>query len=168
MSDLAAGRYVAMGVSGAGKSLIGCLFAERIGARFVDGDDLHPEANIAKMSRGEPLTDADRAPWLDEVGKQLRIAGTVIACSSLKRAYRARIEAAAGAPVTYLYLRGRRETLEERMQHRTGHFMPAHLLDSQLATLEEPGPGELVVAADIEAEPEAIVDRLVAELEAGR
>lgn len=162
----AAGRYVVMGVSGCGKSTVADGLAARLGLAFVDGDCLHPARNIAKMSRGEPLDDDDRAPWLDRVGQALA-PGTVIACSALKRSYRDRIRSAAGAPVTFLYLRGRPETLAERMLSRKGHFMPPALLASQLATLEEPGPDEGAVTADIEATPEEIVDRLAAAIERG-
>jgi len=158
------GRFVVMGVSGCGKSRIGRDFARVIGARFFDGDDLHPRRNIEKMSMGEPLSDADRAPWLDRVGGTLRHSGTVVACSALRRCYRDGIVDAASAPVTYLFLRGQRETLWARMTRRDGHFMPPALLDSQLATLEVPGPDELCVIADIEAAPQAIVASFLAGL----
>ena len=154
--------YVVMGVSGCGKSRIGVDFATAEGLRFVDGDSLHPPANIAKMSRGEPLTDEDRAPWLDRVGQVLQDPGTVVACSALKRLYRDRIRAGAAAPVTFLYLRGQRDTLLQRMATRPGHFMPVSLLDSQLATLEPPGADERHVVADIEQSPAAIVRQLQA------
>jgi gluconokinase len=150
-------RFVVMGVSGCGKSLIGRVFADAVGASFVDGDSLHPPANIAKMSRGEPLDDTDRAPWLDRVGKTLTAEGTVVACSALKRIYRDRIRAVAGAPVTFLFLRGKPDTLLRRMSSRPGHFMPPALLDSQLATLQPPTEDELHLVADIEQTPEAIV-----------
>ena len=150
-------RYVVMGVSGCGKSRIGAAFAQAKGLRFVDGDDLHPAANIAKMRRGAPLTDADRAPWLAQVGAVLARDGTVVACSALKRAYRDQIRQAAAASVTFLYLRGSRAVLLARMQARPGHFMPPSLLDSQLATLEEPSLDETFVMADIDQPPEAII-----------
>lgn len=150
-----------MGVSGCGKSRIGAAFAAAEGLPFTDGDSLHPAANIAKMSRGEPLDDADRAPWLDRVGQVLQSPG-VVACSALKRVYRDRIRAMAGQPVVFLYLRGQRDTLLQRMAARPGHFMPVSLLDSQLATLEEPGADEAHRVADIEASPEEIVARLSA------
>jgi gluconokinase len=150
-------RYVVMGVSGCGKSRIGAAFAQAKGLRFVDGDDLHPAANIAKMRRGAPLTDADRTPWLAQVGAVLARDGTVVACSALKRAYRDQIRQAAAASVTFLYLRGSRAVLLARMQARPGHFMPPSLLDSQLATLEEPSLNETFVMADIDQPPEAII-----------
>ena len=146
-----------MGVSGCGKSLIGQRLATALGANFTDGDSLHPSANIAKMRRGEPLNDADRAPWLAQVGDTLRAGNTVVACSALKRAYRDQIRARAAAPVTFLYLRGQRDTLLDRMSTRPGHFMPPALLDSQLATLEPPAPDEAHLTADIELTPAEII-----------
>jgi gluconokinase len=151
-------RIVVMGVSGCGKSSVGIALAEALGARFIDGDDLHPEANKAKMSAGIPLDDSDRWPWLDLVSKALAeevvetsggsFSGTVVACSALKRAYRERI--LAGAPNTYfVHLDGSREILEQRLGARSGHFMPASLLDSQLATLEPLGSDEPGIVIDI-------------------
>jgi gluconokinase len=150
-------RFVVMGASGCGKSRIGAGFAAAKGLRFVDGDALHPAENIAKMSRGEPLTDADRAPWLRRVGEVLSDDRVVIACSALKRSYRDLIRGAAGAEIVFLYLRGRRETLLARMTNREGHFMPPALLDSQLAILEEPEADEPHRVADIELPPERII-----------
>jgi carbohydrate kinase (thermoresistant glucokinase family) len=140
-------RIVVMGVSGCGKSSVGIALADALGARFIDGDDLHPAANKAKMSAGIPLDDDDRWPWLDLVSKALaEDASTVVACSALKRSYRERI--LAGAPNTFfIHLDGSREILEQRLGNRTGHFMPATLLDSQLATLEplaEDEPGAVI------------------------
>ena len=157
-------RYVVMGVSGCGKSLIGAEFAGAIGARFVDGDDLHPQTNIDKMRRGIPLDDFDRAPWLASVGRELSPDQTVIACSALKRIYRDQIRTTAGAPVTFLFLRGPRETLLGRMASRPGHFMPASLLDSQLAALEPPAPDEPHLIQDIDQPVPLIVANLVAAL----
>ena len=147
--------YVVMGVSGCGKSSIGAGVAAALGARFIDGDDLHPPANIAKMSRGQPLNDDDRAPWLALVGQALAQGNTVVACSALKRAYRDQIRAQ--ADTVFLYLRGQRETLLARMAARPGHFMPTSLLDSQLATLEPPAADEAHVVQDIVASPAQII-----------
>lgn len=158
------GRFVVMGVAGCGKSLIGGAFARIIGARFFDGDDLHPQANVDKMARGMALDDADRAPWLERIGGTLRHPGTVVACSALRRRYRDAIGDAAGAPVTFLFLNGSRDVILSRMASREGHFMPVSLLDSQLATLEIPGPDELCVTADIDAPPQAIVGAFLAGL----
>jgi carbohydrate kinase (thermoresistant glucokinase family) len=141
-------RIVVMGVSGCGKSSVGIALAEALGARFIDGDDLHPEANKAKMGAGIPLDDSDRGPWLDLVGEALT-PNTVIACSALKRAYRDRIRTA--APGTFfVHLDGSREILERRLGARSGHFMPATLLDSQLAILEPLGSDEASVVIDID------------------
>ena len=134
-----------MGVSGSGKTSVGIALAAALGVPFRDADDLHPAANVAKMAAGIALTDDDRIPWLALVGAELAAAseGLVIACSALRRVYREAILAA--APSTrFVFLDGSRGLLESRMQHRDGHFMPASLLDSQLATLEplaedEPG-----------------------------
>jgi gluconokinase len=164
MSSTRRGRYVVMGVSGCGKSTIGRALAKRLEATFIDGDDLHPVFNIDKMRQGEPLTDADRAPWLDRVGARLE-PGTVIACSALKRAYRDTIRRAAGGPVVFVYLRGAHETLAKRMRERTGHFMPYSLLEGQLEILEEPAGDELAVIADIESEEDVIVDKLAMQIE---
>jgi carbohydrate kinase (thermoresistant glucokinase family) len=147
-------RIVVMGVSGCGKSSVGVALAETLGARFIDGDDLHPEANKAKMGAGIPLDDDDRWPWLDLVSKALAedastFTGTVIACSALKRSYRERI--LAGAPNTFfIHLDGSREILQQRLGNRTGHFMPATLLDSQLATLEPLADDEPGAVIDID------------------
>ena len=150
-------RIVVMGVSGCGKSSVGLALAEALGARFIDGDDLHPEANKAKMAAGIPLNDDDRWPWLDLVGEALAESNTVVACSALKRVYRERILAA--APGTFfVHLHGTRELLAQRMGARPDHFMPVSLLDSQLNTLELLGADEPGVMLDI-ALP---IDQLVA------
>lgn len=138
-------HLVVMGVSGSGKSTIGSLLAKRLGIPFQDADDLHPAANVAKMAAGHPLTDEDRMPWLARVGGELAAAegGLVVACSALKRTYRDAILAVAPA-ARFVFLEGSHALLESRVNNRPGHFMPASLLDSQLATLEplaadEPG-----------------------------
>lgn len=150
-------RFVMMGVSGCGKSSIGAGFAAACGLRFTDGDHLHPPANIAKMSAGKALNDADRAPWLDLVGAELAGGDRVIACSALKRKYRDQIRDRAGAPVMFLFLKGDRDTLLSRMAARPGHFMPVSLLDSQLATLEPPLADELHLTQDIAQTPAQII-----------
>lgn len=153
---------VVMGVSGCGKTTVGQLLAERLGGEFLDGDALHPEANIAKMSAGTPLDDADREPWLREIGDRLGAAGSagrtlVIGCSALKRSYRDLIRSAA-APAAFVHLHGSREVLDARMQARPGHFMPASLLDSQLATLEPLEADEAGRVFDVAGSPAAIAD----------
>ncbi|MEM7488173.1 MAG: gluconokinase [Pseudomonadota bacterium] len=155
-----------MGVTSTGKSATGAALAETLGGRFVDGDDLHPQSNVDKMARGEPLDDADRAPWLDRVGAALAEGeGTVvIACSALKRAYRDRIRGFAPGAV-FVHLHGDRDLIAARMAKREGHFMPVSLLESQLATLEPPGSDEAAVPVDIADPVEVLVPRIVDALE---
>ena len=151
---------VVMGVSGSGKTTVGAALADALGLPFVDGDALHPAANVAKMAAGIPLDDADRAPWLDAVGAVLAAGPVVVACSALKRAYRDRLRAAAPG-LELVFLDGSRELLASRMTARPGHFMPASLLDSQLATLERPDPDEHSVTVDIAAPVAEIVASLM-------
>ncbi|MFD5869373.1 gluconokinase [Corynebacterium sp. NPDC060344] len=148
-----------MGVSGCGKSTVGALLARELGVAFMDGDDLHPRANIEKMASGVPLDDDDRWPWLDLVGGWLagRDGGGVIACSALKRSYRDRIRAAAPDAV-FVHLHGTRALMEARVVGRAvaqpGHFMPSSLLESQFATLEPLAGDEAGRVFDV-AEPAA-------------
>lgn len=155
---------VVMGVTGSGKTTVGEALARAIGATFVDGDKLHPDTNIAKMSAGIPLNDADRWPWLAKVGETLKegAAPVVVGCSALKRAYRDFITERTAAPVLFIYLDGSRELIGRRMHERTGHFMPTSLLDSQFATLEVPGEDENAIAVSIDAPLEAIVADITA------
>ena len=159
---MTAPKIVVMGVSGCGKSRIGAALATRLGLRFLDGDSLHPPANIAKMARGTPLDDADRAPWLDAVGAALGVRADVVACSALKRAYRDRIRMQAPGAV-FIHLAGDRAVLARRVASRPGHFMPPALLDSQLATLEPLQPDEAGYVVDLNQTPAQIVDRIVTE-----
>ena len=154
---------IVMGVSGAGKSTIGKALAARLGWGFQEGDDLHPPANIAKMSAGIPLTDADRAPWLAAVGGWIdeRIAqgdGGVITCSALKAAYRQTLTE--GRPAARLvYLEGSKALIAKRVAARSDHFMPASLVDSQFADLEPPSPAERPITVSIE---QPIADQVAA------
>jgi carbohydrate kinase (thermoresistant glucokinase family) len=144
---------IVMGVTGAGKSTIAEALNRQLGWNFQEGDDLHPAANIAKMHAGMPLTDADRAPWLAAAKAWIdaRLAAAepgLITCSALKRSYRDFL--VAGRPtVRILYLRADRATLESHLAHRTGHFMPPSLLQSQLNTLEEPAPDEHAITVQL-------------------
>lgn len=155
-------RVVVMGVSGSGKSTIGALIAHELGVPFVDGDALHPIENVRKMAGGTPLDDADRAPWLRAVGRALAEAdgGLVIACSALKRAYRDLIASEAPGAV-FIHLAGSRAVLAARMEGRTDHFMPAALLDSQLATLEPLAADERGATIDIDAPVDDVLARAV-------
>ncbi len=154
---------IVMGVSGSGKSSIGEKLAEALSLRFVEGDALHPRSNVEKMSKGIPLTDEDRMPWLDVIGQTIKSAlsegeGVIVSCSALKRIYRERLREAAGGNLFFVYLEGSKELLMDRMGHRTGHFMPASLLESQLATLEVPTGEPGVVTVDIDGTIDAIAD----------
>jgi gluconokinase len=161
---------VLMGVSGAGKTTVGRALAAKLGWEFLEADELHPQANIAKMASGVPLTDDDRRPWYERIVAELRrrgAAGThvVVACSALKQAYRDLL--AQGGDVRFVYLKGDVATLERRLASRKGHFMPASLLASQLATLEEPRDAIVVdivqsVAAQVAAITRALQQPLTA------
>lgn len=153
-------HVVAMGVSGCGKSSVGRGVAAALGVDFVEGDELHPPANVAKMAAGTPLTDADRAGWLAAIGERLARAraegcGLVVSCSALKRSYRDGLRAACPG-LRFVHLHGSADLLRARMQARSNHYMPASLLDSQLATLEPPGPDEDAVTLDV-APPGSVV-----------
>ncbi|HQU11492.1 MAG TPA: ribose 5-phosphate isomerase A [Acidiphilium sp.] len=161
-------RLAVMGVSASGKSTIGLLLADALGVPFCDGDDLHPQANRAKMHAGKQLDDEDRMPWLHRIAMRLaewRRTGTggVIVSSLLTRRYRDLVRGGAG-PFTLVHLDGSRELLAARIAARRGHFMPASLLDSQLATLEPPAADEDPIVMNIDAPPFSIVRRIVAEL----
>ncbi|HZO18493.1 MAG TPA: gluconokinase [Gemmatimonadaceae bacterium] len=160
------GLYVIMGVCGAGKSLIGAKLARALDVEFMEGDALHPPENVRRMAAGIPLTDDDRHGWLLAIAARLRDAkragaGVVISCSALKRRYRDLLRSAGDPAVRFVYLAGSRALLAERMANRRGHFMPPSLLDSQLATLEEPSPDEQAWVCDISETPDAIVTDLV-------
>ncbi|MEU5363593.1 gluconokinase [Streptomyces sp. NPDC005925] len=152
---------VVMGVAGTGKTTIGPLLAARLGVPYAEGDDFHPQANIAKMTAGTPLTDEDRGPWLDAIGDWAQDRsglGGVVSCSALKRSYRDRLRAAAPG-VVFVHLTGDRSLIEERMSQRQGHFMPTALLDSQFATLQPLGRDEAGVAVEVTGRPEEIAER---------
>lgn len=146
--------YVIMGVSGCGKTSVGRAIADALGLDFIEGDALHPPANVGKMSRGIPLTDADRFPWLDRIGEAICGAagqgrGVVVSCSALRRIYRDRLRVFAERRLTFVFLKGSEDVLRQRLTARTGHFMPASLLASQLAALEDPSGEGGVLAVDI-------------------
>jgi carbohydrate kinase (thermoresistant glucokinase family) len=149
---------VVMGVASCGKTTIGEALATKLGVPFIEGDRLHGEANVEKMAGGTPLTDEDRWPWLARVGEALQGPGGKIAsCSALKHSYREAIIKAAKRPVMFVHLHGTQDVLERRIAARQGHFMPASLLTSQLATLEMPDENEVTVTINIDQPTEAIV-----------
>lgn len=161
---MTAPRLVIMGVSGCGKSTVGERLAQRLGVPFLEGDDLHPPHNVALMAAGTPLTDADRADWLDAIAERLSDLqsdeGLVVSCSALKRRYRDRLRAAA-SDLQFVHLHGDHALLATRLAQRQGHYMPPALLLSQLETLEIPSADESALCLDI-TEP---ADNLVTQIE---
>lgn len=159
---------VVMGVSGSGKTTLAEGLAERLHWGFQEGDDLHPPANVAKMASGEPLTDEDRGPWLDAIGRWLdeRAAvgeSAVVTCSALRRSYRDRIRS--GRPgVRFCHVVASAETIRQRLEHRRGHYMPASLLPSQLSTLEGLDADEPGVTVPGDGEPAEVVAEAVRRL----
>lgn len=157
---------IVMGVSGAGKSTIAKRLAERLNCDLLEGDSLHPPANVEKMSRGIPLVDEDRLPWLEAIAARIDAARhskrpIVVTCSALKRAYRTTL-AGANDDVGFIYLKGAKELIAARLAARKNHFMPAQLLDSQFAALQEPAADEAAVMVAIEPTPEEIVESIMA------
>ena len=153
------------GVSGSGKTTVGSLLAGRLGWEYAEADGFHPEANIAKMAAGHPLTDEDRWPWLDNIGRWIdattaRGRPGVVTSSALKRVYRDRLRA--GRPqVRLIYLDADRATVAQRLTARNGHFFPPELLDSQFGDLEPPTDDERPVRVPVSGEPLAIVEKLI-------
>jgi gluconokinase len=169
VGDASPRALVVMGVCGAGKTEIGRRLADALQWTFVDADDFHPPANVEKMRAGTPLTDADRRPWLDALAALLHNAAAgqghiVLACSALARRYRDRL----GLPhprIRLVHLDDAGGVIRQRMERRAGHFMPAALLDSQLAILERPAADERPIVVDVASEPEAIVRAILARLD---
>lgn len=150
---------VMMGVSGSGKTTVGSLLAQELHWNFADADDYHSPANIEKMRRGIPLTDADRAPWLDSlrslIGSWVSAGKNgVLACSALKQAYREELK---GGQVSFVYLKASREVLTQRLLERRNHYMKESMLTSQLAALQEPTQAIVVNAEDT---PEQLVHEI--------
>ncbi len=160
--------FVVMGVAGCGKSTIGMSLAKEIDGIYLEGDALHPPANVEKMSSGTPLTDEDRWPWLDKIAVEMKQSeGTVlVGCSALKRVYRDRLRGGCNEPVMFLHLSGSRELIAKRMERREGHFMPLSLLDSQFAALEPLQNDEMGICVDIDATAAQIVAHILAALPA--
>lgn len=154
-------HVVVMGVSATGKTAVGVPLAEELGCEFVEGDDLHPRSNIEKMTQGIALTDEDRWPWLGALAalvaaKDVEGTSTVVTCSALKRSYRDELGGA--APTFFVHLDAPFEVLEDRMQHRSRHFMPAALLKDQLATLEPLTDDEPGAVVDVSAPLDEVVE----------
>ena len=162
-------NIIVMGVSGSGKTTIGELLAQQLGRPFYDGDDYHSAANVAKMAAGNPLNDADRHDWLatlaTHLGEWEAAGGAVLACSALKETYRQTLQAGEQLPLTWVFLDGSRELLEKRLEGRHDHYMKASMLDSQLATLEEPTYGIRIELTNSET-PAQVVARIMAQLSA--
>ena len=170
MNTVNRGLYVVMGVAGSGKTLIGTGFAQALGVSFVEGDEYHTAVNVKRMSSGIPLTDDDRAEWLHALAAQLRAAreagtGLVMSCSALKRSYRDILRAKAGE-LRFIFLKGERALIAERLLGRRGHFMPPALLESQFAALEEPSPDEDAWVCDIRQSPQEIIAGLLTRVSA--
>ncbi|NNJ88891.1 MAG: gluconokinase [Eudoraea sp.] len=153
--------FVIMGVSGCGKSTIGRMLAETLSLPFFDGDDYHPEKNIQKMSKGEPLNDQDRHSWLmslNQLGKEHQNKGAVIACSALKEMYRDIIEKDLDPVPIWIYLEGSYDFILKRLEQRSGHFMPANLLRSQFDALEPPTKA---IRVPLKLEPKKIINEIL-------
>lgn len=157
---------VVMGVSGCGKSTIADGLASRLHWQFAEGDDFHPQANVDKMHAGHPLTDDDRWPWLrairDWISSRNASSPGIVTCSALKRSYRDVLRAPG---VVFVHLSGSRELLEKRISGRTGHFMPASMLQSQLDTLEPLEPDEPGTVVDVAAGPSDVIDTVLTEFD---
>ena len=160
--DVRIGRFVVMGVSGVGKTRTGSLLAEALGGSFIEGDDLHPDSNRARMAAGQPLTDEDRWPWLDRVGAALAQPDppAVAACSALRRRYRDRLRDRVPGLV-FLHLVGDPALVRTRLDARQGHFMPPTLLQSQYGTLEPLAPDELGLEVSVEGPTAEVLERLL-------
>lgn len=159
--------WVVMGVCGCGKSAVGARLAAALDVPFVEGDDYHSPENVARMSAGIALTDADRQGWLEALRGEIAHAGSkgiVLSCSSLKRAYRDILRAGRDMPgqVRFVHLAGERDLIEARMRGRPGHYMPASLLDSQLRTLEPLQADEAGITLDVGEDPDTLVERILA------
>ena len=158
---------VICGVAGIGKTTIGQLLARELGWEFYDADNFHPAVNIEKMKTGIPLSDEDRQPWLDRLRQLIEgcVAAqedAIVACSALKRAYRDRLRVA--GEVRFVFLRASRARVAQQLQQRRGHFMPAALLDSQFADLEEPQPEENALTVDLEGLPRDVASLIKTKL----
>lgn len=157
--------YILMGVSGAGKTLIGQKLADQLGIPFYDGDNFHPEENVRKMASGSPLNDNDRKPWLETLAKNIKKweqkGGVVLACSALKKSYRKLLVKEDPDNVQFIYLKGRMSLIAERITGRTDHFMPEELLESQFEALEEP---EDAITVSVDQTPDEIINFIISQI----
>ena len=158
---------VIWGVAGAGKTTIGQLLAKELGWKFLEGDDFHPQANIDKMRNGESLTDKDRQPWLESLRDMIKRSlaakkNAVLACSALKKKYRALLRV--NADVRFVFLRASRERIAEQLKHRRGHFFDPKLLESQFADLEEPESADDSITIELSETPAGSVEKIKASL----
>ncbi|WP_340103943.1 gluconokinase [Rhodohalobacter sp. 8-1] len=153
--------WIIMGVSGSGKTTVGKKLAKRLNIPFYDGDNFHPKENVEKMQSGRPLNDDDRKPWLvtlaNKINEWNNNKGAVLACSALKLSYR-KLLTSKSDDVQFVYLKGNRETIFNRMKSRSDHYMPAKLLDSQFEALEEPASA---LTVSVEGNPSEITDRII-------
>ena len=164
---------IVMGVAGSGKTTLASLLAEKLDCPFLEGDDYHSDANVAKMRGGQPLTDEDRWPWLDALGaavaETIAAGGFAVAsCSALRRVYRDRLRAAIGPGVLFVLLEADAAELARRLTQRPGHYMPANLLGSQLATLERPDADEDALDLRTERAPALLAEQVLNRLAEGR
>jgi gluconokinase len=158
-----------MGISGCGKSTVGSMLAERMGMRFAEGDTYHPSDNVAKMSKGQPLNDDDRMPWLKSMANDIKSwtdqnVPAVLSCSALKKSYR-NILTNGNPKVRLVHLHGDAQIVRDRMAKRRNHYMPTSLIDSQIATLEIPDAQEKVLTLNIADDPVKIVDQIISEFD---
>lgn len=155
--------YILMGVSGAGKTLIGQKLSAKLGIPFYDGDDFHPPENVAKMQSGNPLNDDDRKPWLEILGQKIsdwnKEGDAILACSALKKRYRELLRRESSKKeITFIYLKGPKSLIAERISDRSDHFMPEELLESQFEALEEP---DQCITVSIDQPPDAVVNTII-------
>lgn len=160
-------RIIVMGVSGCGKSVVGRAVAEKLGFRFVDADDHHSPENIAKMSNGIALTDADRADWLNTLAEMLaQNDGIVLACSALKASYRRRLSSIDPPMPVFVHLHGSFAAILDRLESREGHYFGGRsMLETQFETLEPPAPDEAINVQVDDADKEEVVDRCLSALQ---
>lgn len=157
--------YILMGVSGCGKTTVGKKLAGKLNLSFYDADDFHPEKNVKKMESGVPLNDDDRYPWLeilsDNIARWNKSEGAVLACSALKKSYRDHLRKEINSSVTFIYLKGSKELIYDRLKNREEHYMPSSLLDSQFKTLEEP---EDAITITVDSDLENIIKEIMEQL----